>query len=58
MELNDEAVFGIGVGAGIRKDDTELLDKINAAIAQIREDGTYDEIAKKYFNFDIYGGSN
>ncbi len=58
MELNDEAVFGIGVGAGIRKEDTDLLAKFNAAIAQIRADGTYDEIAKKYFNFDIYGGSN
>ena len=56
MELNDEEVFGIGVGAGIRKDDTELLAKFNAAIAKIRADGTYDEIAKKYFNFDIYGG--
>ena len=58
MQLNDEEVFGIGVGAGIRKDDTELLAKFNAAIAQIRADGTYDEIAKKYFDFDIYGGSN
>jgi len=58
MELNDEEVFGIGVGAGIRKEDTELLAKFNAAIDQIRADGTYDEIAKKYFNFDIYGGSN
>ena len=56
MEVNDDAVFGIGVGAGIRKEDTELLKKVNAAIAQIREDGTYDEIAKKYFDFDIYGG--
>jgi len=56
MQLNDEAVFGIGVGAGIRKEDTELLAKFNAAIVKIREDGTYDEIAKKYFNFDIYGG--
>ena len=56
MQLNDEAVFGIGVGAGIRKEDTELLAKFNAAIVKIREDGTYDKIAKKYFNFDIYGG--
>ena len=56
MELNDEEIFGIGVGAGIRKEDEELLTKINAAIKQIREDGTYDEIAKKYFSFDIYGG--
>ena len=58
MELNDDTIFGIGVGAGIRKDDEELLNKVNAAIKQIREDGTYDEIAKKYFDFDIYGGTN
>lgn len=58
MILNDDAIFGIGVGAGIRKDDTELLEKINAAIAQIREDGTYEKISAKYFDFDIYGGSD
>ncbi len=53
--LNDEKIFGPGVGAGIRKEDTELVAKFNAAIKQIREDGTYDEISKKYFDFDIYG---
>lgn len=57
MELNDEEVFGIGVGAGIRKEDEDLLAKMNAAIEQIRADGTYDAIASKYFSFDIYGGS-
>ena len=35
LQLNDEEVFGIGVGAGIRKEDTDLLAKFNAAIAQI-----------------------
>ncbi|MEM7303472.1 MAG: transporter substrate-binding domain-containing protein [Pseudomonadota bacterium] len=53
--LNDEAVFGKGVGVGLRKSDEELLKKFNAAIAQVRADGTYDKIAKKYFDFDIYG---
>ena len=53
--LNDEAVFGKGVGVGLRKSDGELLEKFNAAIAKVREDGTYDKIAKKYFDFDIYG---
>lgn len=53
--LNDEVIFGPGVGAGIRKDDTELLAKFNAAIAKIREDGTYQKISEKYFDFDIYG---
>lgn len=53
--LNDEKIFGPGVGAGIRKEDSELVAKFNAAIKQIREDGTYAEISKKYFDFDIYG---
>lgn len=54
-ELNDLAIFGPGVGVGIRKDDKALLDKFNAAIKQIRSDGTFDKISKKYFSFDIYG---
>ena len=53
--LNDEAVFGKGVGVGLRKSDEDLRAKFNAAIAKVLEDGTYDEIAKKYFDFDIYG---
>lgn len=55
-ELSDEAVFGPGVGVGLRKEDTELAETFNAAIKQIREDGTYDEISEAYFDFDIYGG--
>ena len=53
--LSDPEIFGEGVGAGIRKEDTELVERFNAAIQQIREDGTYDEISEKYFDFDIYG---
>lgn len=53
--LNDATIFGAGVGAGIRKEDAELVAKFNAAIKQIREDGTYEAISKKYFDFDIYG---
>ena len=52
--LQDEAVFGKGVGVGVRKGDP-LKEKFNAAIAQVLSDGTYDAIAKKYFSFDIYG---
>lgn len=53
--LNDEAVFGKGVGVGLRKSDEDLRAKFNEAIAKVRADGTYDAIAKKYFDFDIYG---
>lgn len=51
----DEAIHGAGAGAGLRKEDSELLEKINAAIASIRADGSYDEISAKYFDFNIYG---
>ncbi len=50
-----DPIFGIGVGGGIRKDDTALKDRLNKAIAAVRANGTYDTIAKKYFNFDVYG---
>ncbi len=42
------------IGIAVRKGDA-LKDKLNAAIKQIRENGKYAEINKKYFPFDIYG---
>jgi polar amino acid transport system substrate-binding protein len=53
--VEDPEVLGPGVGAGLRKEDTELKGKLNAAIKAVRDSGKYDEITKKYFNFDIYG---
>ena len=50
-----DPIFGVGVGGGVRKEDTELKERLNKAIAAIRADGTYDTIAKKYFDFDVYG---
>jgi polar amino acid transport system substrate-binding protein len=47
--------FGEGIGVGVRKEDTELLAKINEGIAALLDSGQYDEIAGKYFDFDIYG---
>ncbi|RWM41159.1 transporter substrate-binding domain-containing protein [Mesorhizobium sp.] len=57
MVAQDDEVLGPGVGAGVRKEDTDLKDKINAGIKAIRANGKYDEISKKYFDFDIYGGA-
>ncbi|BCM16720.1 transporter substrate-binding domain-containing protein [Mesorhizobium sp. J8] len=57
MVAPDDEVLGPGVGAGIRKEDTALKEKFNAGIKAIRANGKYDEISKKYFDFDIYGGA-
>jgi polar amino acid transport system substrate-binding protein len=43
------------VGAGFRKDDAALREKFNAALATLLKNGTYDTLAKPYFNFDVYG---
>lgn len=52
---DDKEVLGLGVGAGLRKGDEELKGKINAAIAAIRADGTYDAFTAKYFASSIFG---
>ncbi|WP_213879783.1 ABC transporter substrate-binding protein [Pseudomonas sp. dw_358] len=53
--FTDVKYFGDGVGIAVRKGDKADLDKINAAIAAIRANGTYKTLQDKYFNFDIYG---
>ncbi len=55
-ELRDPRWFGEGAGIAVRKEDQDLKKLLNDAIAAIRADGTYDAIARKYFDFDIYGG--
>lgn len=47
--------YGDGIGIGMRKGQKELKEQINAAIKTIRSNGTYNTIAKKYFDFDPYG---
>jgi polar amino acid transport system substrate-binding protein len=48
-------VFGPGAGIAIRKGETDLVNKFNAAIEAIRANGKYKEINDKYFKFDVYG---
>ena len=40
-------------GVGLRKDDTELLNKLQAALDEMKADGTSAEISKKWFGEDI-----
>ena len=51
----DPAIQGAGAAIGVRKQDAGLRDRLSAAIAAIRADGTYDAIRQRYFAIDIYG---
>lgn len=45
---DDPEILGEGVGAGIRKEDTALKDRVNAAIAELAKAGKFQEITEKY----------
>lgn len=44
----DAEIFGEGVGLGVRKEDTALVDKFNAAIKAMAAKGTFDQISAKW----------
>ncbi len=46
-------VFGPGVGAAFRPDDTDLKDMFNKAISQANADGSFAKLAHAYFKVDI-----
>ena len=52
---SDPAIHGEGAGIAIRKEDDDLRAMFNDAIKAIRANGTYDKIAKQYFDFNVYG---
>ncbi|MEZ5644262.1 MAG: ABC transporter substrate-binding protein [Burkholderiaceae bacterium] len=54
-QLADVKYYGYGVGVAMRKGEDELRGQINDAIKAIRANGVYETVAKKYFNFDVYG---
>ena len=45
---DDPGIYGEGVGGGVRKDDTALKEKLNAAIGVLAKAGKFDEITAKY----------
>ncbi len=53
--FSDPKWFGEGIGIAVRKGEDNLKRCFNAAIANIREDGTYDEISQAHFGMNIYG---
>jgi len=45
----EEVQLGGGVGMGLRESDTELKEKFNTAIQSMKDDGTLNEMIKKWF---------
>lgn len=48
-----EPLFLDQMAIPVKKGNAELLNKINKALEEIKKDGTYGEISKKYFGEDI-----
>ncbi len=46
-------IFGDGAGIALRKEDNALRERFNKALEDIRSDGTYDSISRKYFPFKL-----
>ncbi|ABO59554.1 ABC transporter substrate-binding protein (plasmid) [Burkholderia vietnamiensis] len=52
--LDDPSTLGTGAAIGLRKEDVDLRQAINMALAAIMTDGTYKKLEQKYFSFNIY----
>lgn len=52
-DFRDPQYFGQGIGIGVRKGQGDLVGQLNAALAGLHSDGTYDAIAQRYFPFQI-----
>ncbi|WGV17784.1 transporter substrate-binding domain-containing protein [Fuscovulum ytuae] len=50
--LANEVQLGGGVGIGLRESDTELKDKLNAAIQSMKDDGSLNAMISKWFGED------
>jgi len=53
QDIKDNQTLGIGVAAGLRKEDAKLRDALNKAFAEMIGDGTYKKINEKYFPFPL-----
>jgi len=48
-----KSYFGHGVAVAFRPRDEDLAEQFNAALAEIKADGTYDTLMTKYVDYDI-----
>ncbi|MBV1902908.1 MAG: transporter substrate-binding domain-containing protein [Marinosulfonomonas sp.] len=49
MMLDADVLIGGGVGIGVRESDTELKEKLNAAILSMKADGSLNKLIEKWF---------
>jgi lysine-arginine-ornithine-binding protein len=48
----DDPIFGLGVGIGLRQEDTALKAKLDKALDEITADGTMAKLSVQWFGFD------
>lgn len=53
QDIKDTQTLGIGVSAGLRREDIKLREAFNKAFAEMTSDGTYKKINDKYFPFPL-----
>jgi lysine/arginine/ornithine transport system substrate-binding protein len=51
--VKDEKVIGSGVGLAVRKGNDGLRDALNEAFVELKRNGTYQQLLKKYFTVDL-----
>lgn len=52
-EVGEPVKLGEGMGVAMRKRDKDLAEEVNAALRTLKENGIYDTIMKKYFEYSI-----
>ena len=50
--VGPEVTLDLGIGVGVREEDSELKEKLNEAIAAMKEDGSLNNLIRKWFDED------
>jgi ABC-type amino acid transport substrate-binding protein len=53
QDIKDNQTLGVGVSAGLRREDAKLRDALNKAFAEMQSDGTFKKLNEKYFPFAL-----
>lgn len=53
QDVKDTQTLGIGISAGLRREDIKLREALNKAFGEMMADGTYKKINDKYFPFAL-----